>query len=80
MGRGMTLAEIAQMDKAYITPTQAAPVLGCDQYWISLMAQTEEGRQQLGFRVIRLKSRTKIPRIPFLRFMGWEGPIRGADA
>lgn len=74
----MTLAQIAQMDKAYLTPTQAAPLLGCDPYWISLMARTEEGRRQLGFPVVRIGNRTKVLRIPFLRYMGWEGKIRSA--
>jgi hypothetical protein len=42
------------------------------------MASTPDGRQGLGFPVIRLGTDTKIIRIPFLRFMGWEGKINGA--
>lgn len=75
----MTLAQIAQMDKAYLTPAQAAPLLGCDPYWISLMARTEEGRRALGFPVVRIGTRTKVLRIPFLRYLGWEGKIHAAD-
>lgn len=74
----MTLAELAEMDCAWLTPRQAAPVLGCDPYWISLMSRDESKRRELGFPVIRIGTRTKIPRAPFLRYMGWEGPIRGA--
>lgn len=73
----MTLAQLAEMEAAWITPEQAASVLGCNHSNISTMAQTEEGRAALGFHVIRIGSHTKIPRAPFLRTLGWEGPIRG---
>ena len=75
----MTLEEIARLDRDYLTPTQAAPVLKCNPYFISLMAKTEENRKALGFPVIRMGTRTKIPRIPFLRIMGWEGEIVGEN-
>lgn len=75
----LTLKEIAQMDCVYLTPTQAAPLLGCAPYYISLMSKTEEGRKGLGFPVIRMNTRTKILRVPFLRYLGWEGKIRGAE-
>lgn len=74
----MTMGQVAKMDKVYLTPAEAAPLLGCDPYWISLMARTEEGRKALGFPVVRIKSRTKVLRIPFLRYLGWEGRINGA--
>ena len=75
----MTMAEIARMDKAYLTPTEAAPLLGCSPYWINLMARTEEGRRAMGFPVVKLGTRVKVLRIPFLRYLGWEGAIRGAE-
>lgn len=75
----MTMAEIAQMDKAYLTPAQAAPLLGCNPYWINLMARTEEGRRAMGFPVVKSGCRVKVLRIPFLRYLGWEGKIRGAE-
>lgn len=75
----MTLKELAQLDCAFLTPTQAAPVLKCTPYFISLMAKTEENRKALGFPVIRIGTRTKIPRVPFLRYMGWEGRISGEE-
>ena len=73
----MTLKEIAGLNCDYLTPTQAAPVLKCNPYFINLMAKTEENRKALGFPVIRVGTRIKIPRIPFLRVMGWEGEIAG---
>lgn len=76
----LTLASIAAMDCTMLTPAQAADVTGSSPYYISVMAQTAEGRDGLGFPVMRVGHYTKIPRIPFLRFMGWEGPINGAEA
>jgi len=78
--RGLTLAAIAEMDCTMLTPAQAAEVTGSSPYYISVMAQTTEGRAGLGFPVMRVGRYTKIPRIPFLRFMGWEGTIKGAEA
>lgn len=68
----------ASQDKMNLTPQEAADVIGCDRSNISVMAATQEGREALGFRVIRIGSETKIPRIPFLRYLGWEGEIVGA--
>lgn len=67
-----SLKELAALDTVYITPSQAAKALGCNSYTISVMARTEEGRSALGFPVVRLGNRTKIPRIPFLCHMGLE--------
>ena len=74
----LTLAEIAKMDCMFLIPAQVAPVLGCAQYYINVASQTPDGRMYLGFPVARIGNRVKIPRIPFLRFMGWEGEIKGA--
>lgn len=75
---GVPLSFWASQNKMYLTTQEAADVIGCDRNNISLMAATQEGREALGFRVIRIGTETKIPRIPFLRFMGWEGEIVGA--
>ena len=75
---GVPLSYWASQDKMYLTPQEAADVIGCDRSNISVMAATQEGREALGFRVIRIGSETKIPRIPFLRYLGWEGEIVGA--
>ena len=70
--------EASRTWSVYLTPAQAAEVTGSSPYYISVMAQTTEGRAGLGFPVMRVGRYTKIPRIPFLRFMGWEGEIAGA--
>ena len=74
----LTMAEVAKMDCLTLTPDEAAKVLGCNAHSIRVMAQTPDGRQGLGFPVIRIGTDTRIPRGPFLRFMGWEGKINGA--
>ncbi len=68
----MTLADIAAMTDEVLTPAQVAPVLKSAPYAISIMAKTQQGRDALGFPVIRIKRRTKIPRIPFSKYMGWK--------
>lgn len=74
----LTLAELAAMERSMLTPALVAGVMGCDPYKINVASMTEEGRAYLGFPVLRVGNRVKIPRIPFLRHMGWEGPIAGA--
>lgn len=55
-------------DKLMLTPAEVAPVLGCDPYAINIQAREDPSR--LGFPVVVLRSRVKIPRIPFLAWLG----------
>lgn len=64
----MTIAEMIVSDKAVLIPKDIAPVLQCDPYTISLMAR--DCPERLGFPVCRVGTRTKIPRIPFLKWLG----------
>lgn len=64
----MTLDEIKASDKLMLTPAEVAEVLGCDAQDVRIQARLAP--EKLGFPVIIIKSRTKIPRIPFLRYMG----------
>ena len=64
----MTLDEIKASDKTMLTPADVAEVLQADPQDVRLQARMEPDR--LGFPVCIIQSRTKIPRIPFLRFMG----------
>ena len=61
------LDAIRQMDCDVITPKVAATVLRCAPYNIVIMARDQP--QALGFPVIRIKSRVKIPRLAFLAYM-----------
>ena len=69
----MTLKEIAAMTTATITPAIVAKATNGDPQYIRDAAR--DCPERLGYPVMRLGSRTKIPRIPFLRYMGYEGEI-----
>lgn len=64
----MTLDEIRNSTKEVLTPADIADVLNADPQDIRVQARTAP--EKLGFPVIIIKSRTKIPRLPFLRFLG----------
>ncbi len=70
----MTLNDIRRMDREALTPETVAKVLNCDPHWIRLAARQRP--EWLGFPVIVIGSRTKIPREAFIRFM--EGRAPGA--
>ena len=63
----MTLDEIRASDKTVLTPGDVAPVLGCDPQDIRVQARIAPDK--LGFNVIIVGTRIKIPRIPFLNYM-----------
>jgi len=63
----MSIEEIRRMDDPLLTPEQAAQVLGCNPQSIRVAAR--EKPELLGFPVIRVGTRTKIPREPFLQFI-----------
>ena len=65
----MTLSEIMASNKAFLTPDDVAEVLECSPQ--ALRIQAREKPELLGFPVTVIASRTKIPRIPFLRFVGF---------
>lgn len=72
----MTLTELAGMaDKHYLIPREVAPLLDVHPYTINVAAQNPATREKLGFPVIITGTRVRIPRIPFLRFMGYSGEI-----
>ena len=67
-----TLEDIARLDCYHLIPAQVAPVLGCSPYAINCAAKSKEGRERLGFPVMMIGTRCKIPRIPFLQYMGYK--------
>lgn len=64
--RGMTLAEIKASDKDVLTATDISAVLGMHPSRICYYAKNK----QLPFPAIMSGNRAKIPRVPFLKFMG----------
>lgn len=63
----MTLPELKAMDRAVITPAIAADLLECDPNWIRQAARKRP--DLLPFPVMVVKSRVKIPRLAFIKFM-----------
>ena len=63
----LTLNDIRAMDQETITPAVAAQVIGCDPNYIRVAAR--QAPHLLGFPIIRIGSRTKIPRMAFIRYM-----------
>ena len=64
----MTIKEIAALETEVLTPNQVAPVLGVNPQ--SIRIQAVENPERLGFPVIVIGSRVKIPKWPFLEYMG----------
>jgi hypothetical protein len=63
----MTLQELKTLDKDIITPAIAAQVIGCDPHYIRVAAH--QCPEQLGFPVIVMGTRTRIPRLAFVKFL-----------
>lgn len=64
----MTLEQIRNSEKTMLTAADVAPVIGCDPHWIRWTAKNNP--KALGFPIIVVKTRVKIPRLPFLRHIG----------
>lgn len=63
----MSIDEIAKMNKLYITPAEAAPILGCNPHSIRIQARDDPSK--LGFPVTVMGHRTRIHRKAFVRFV-----------
>lgn len=64
----MTLAEIRQSDSALLSASDVAEVLESDPQ--DIRQQAKEDPAKLGFPVVVIGSRVKIPRRAFLAFFG----------
>lgn len=65
-----SIQDIIALDKDYLTPAEIAGVLGSDPQTIRVAARVDP--QRLGFPVVVIGSRVKIPKAAFLRYMGVE--------
>lgn len=63
----MTLKEIESLDKEMLVPAEIAEVLGSDPQTIRWQARKEPWK--LGFPIIVVGNRVKIPRLAFLAFI-----------
>lgn len=64
------LDRIAALNKAMLVPTDICKYLGCSSYTINVV--TRDGKNPFPFPVIRVRTRVKIPKIPFLKAMRGE--------
>lgn len=63
----MTIDEMQRSGKEVLTPSEVAQVLGAEPYAINRMAR--DNPSALGFPVIVIGTRVKIPRRAFLHWM-----------
>ena len=60
-------SKIEQVEEAWLTPAEVAPILGADANAIREQAQRDPSK--LGFPVVVVGTRVKIPKDGFLYFM-----------
>ena len=63
------LVRIASIDKEMLAPADISSFLRCDAHTIRIQAHTNPAK--LGFPVVVMKSRVKIPKKRFLEFFGY---------
>ena len=63
------LERLMTLDKPTLTPSDVAPLLGCNPYAINVQARQDISK--LGFPAALIGHRVKIPREAFLRW--WNG-------
>lgn len=66
----MTLDEITASDEPFLNAQDVSDLLHCDPHAIRVQAQSDP--DLIGFPVSVIGKRVRIPRIPFLRFIGKE--------
>lgn len=64
------LARIEALPKDILVPTDIAGYLGCSPY--SINVATRDGRNPFPFPVIRMGTRVRIPKMPFVKAMRGE--------
>lgn len=67
----MNIEEMKRSAKEVLTPQDVAEVLGCDPQNVRILARQRP--ELLGFPVIVIKNRVKIPRRAFLKYITGEG-------
>ena len=66
----MNIEDILASTTPMLRPADVAPIIGCDPQWVRDTARSNP--EALGFPILVVGTRVKIPRIPFLRYMGYE--------
>lgn len=65
----MTIQEIEASTQEFLTPSDVAPVIGCNPYAINGQAQQDAAK--LGFPVCVLGTRVRIPRRAFVHWLNY---------
>lgn len=66
----MTIEEMQTSKSIYLSVSEVASVLHCDPQALRVQAHTNP--QALGYPVIIIGRRVRIPRIPFLHYLGYK--------
>ena len=66
----MTIQEMLASDATVLRPVDVADVLGCDPQYVRITARQRP--EALGFPVCVIGKRVKIPRLPFLQYLGYQ--------
>ena len=66
----MTLDELEKLPKEMLVPSDIAPILGCTPYTINVV--TKDGSNPFPFPIIRMGTRVRIPKMPFIKAMRGE--------
>jgi hypothetical protein len=69
-GALQSIDEVNALEREYLTPRQASGILKCTPYAINIQVKLEP--ESLGFPVIILGSRVRIPKKPFIKFLTGE--------
>lgn len=75
MSKSLTLEEIMSTDKIFLIPDEVCGVLGCTAQLIRIRARDPEYRSTLGFPVMAVGNRVKIPTRGFIRFINGGGSL-----
>jgi len=76
----MTLDDLKRVDRDWLLAREVAPLLGVDPHSVRIAAR--QAPERLGFPVCVIGSRVKIPKKPFIEFMGGRAgcPTTGTSA
>lgn len=64
----MTISELELSDRIFVTARDVDDIIGCSAE--NIRSQAQDDPSKLGFPVVVIGNRLRIPRIPFLRFIG----------
>jgi len=62
-----TIEEVMAVNREWLSPRQASGVLNCNPYSINIHAKSDP--KGLGFPIIKMGTRIKIPKKPFVDFL-----------